>query len=58
MEKFRRSDDSSDEYKTLADQIRLKGTRSQNRMTMIFQMLLEQGCVTGHELQSKKQTIG
>jgi len=44
--------------KTLADRIRLNRTLSQTWKTMMFQMLLEQGCVTGHEERTNKQTIG
>jgi len=43
--------------KTLVDRIRLNRTLSQMRKTMIFQMLLEQGCVTGNEQRTNKQRI-
>jgi len=44
--------------KTLADRIRVYLTLSQRRKMMIFQMLLEQGCLSGHEQWMNKQTIG
>jgi len=43
------SDDSSDEYKSLADRIRRNRTVGQTQKTLIFQMLLEQGCITRHK---------
>jgi len=44
--------------KTLADQISLPRTLSQTRKTMIFEMLLEQGCVTDHEQWTKNRQSG
>jgi len=43
---------------TLAELILLNRTLGQMAHTMIFLMVLEQGCITGHEQRTNKQTIG
>ncbi|PUU72166.1 hypothetical protein B9Z19DRAFT_1069973 [Tuber borchii] len=56
-ETVRLSDESSDEYQNSRGSDQTESDTEQMQKTMIFQKLLEQGCVIGHKQRTDKQTI-